>query len=120
MKSGECRPVKNHHRIEPANQVDQFIKPEKQTRVAKNLGLNIDQRRLSVEVADDMLIAVEWKVNRFRDDARKDPETRQTTGPGARLRRSMSGRSFGRSSDGIPGIRPSCFSSKQSESTHFR
>ena len=83
VKRGERRPLDDHRGIEPADQVFELVEREKEPGLAQHPCLDLDQRRLAVEMPDDVMKAVERDENRL-DTTPVGSWSNTKTDPGAR------------------------------------
>ena len=80
----EGRPVDDHRLIEAPDQILQFLHRHELPVWPEHPCLDLHQRRLAVEMSDDVGIAVERDQDRLRDDARRILQHDERPDPGAR------------------------------------
>ena len=80
----ERRPVEHHRLIELLDHLPKRAQREPLPRLAEHPRLDLRQRRLAVEVADDRLEAVERDQHRIVEDARAGLPARHRSAPDAR------------------------------------
>jgi hypothetical protein len=68
LKGGECRTVQNHGGIEPLDEIFQIAERKEEPGLAQHARLDVGQGRDPVEMADDVLKAIEGNENRVQGD----------------------------------------------------